>query len=585
MADRSGLLHQVAALSLEERARLELLLVGKRKAGFQEREIVRRSDPTNHPLSFAQQRLWFLEQLLPSVPLYTTAAAIGLSGPFDVAALLRSLNRIVARHETLRAVFLNVEGRPVQAVAPSLILSLPLIDLEALPAPGREGRALGLAAELVERPFDLARSPLLRTVLMRLGRERHVLSVVAHHIVCDGWSVAVFLRELSLLYDAFSTGRPDALPELPIQYADFAAWQAQWLRGEVLEAQIAYWRQRLEGSRPSFDLPLDRPRSIETDFRGSALAWTLSPSLVDGTKTFGERHGATLFMTLLAVLAVLLSRYSGRTDLAVGSPVANRNRRDIEDLIGFFVNTLVLRLDLSGDPSFSDLLGRVRETALGAYAQQDLPFERLVEELQPERELSHSPLFQVMLLLQNALPARRAGAVAMTPLEIGGSAAQFELTLELTETSDGMRGRFRYRTALFHPATLARMATHFRRLLEAAVAEPDCPIGGLPLLSSQEVHQLAVEWNDTAVGVNRIQPVHESVSARAARAPEALAVVIHELFAVQAAARPEAVALVWGGGALSYGELDRWFEPDRSPSAGSRSGARIAGGRTAGEER
>ena len=354
------------------------------------------------PLSFAQQRLWFLDQLEPGSSFYNIPAAVRLHGVLNVAALERTLSEVVRRHEVLRTHFMAVDGEPVQVIEAAAPLQLEVLDLSALEEEAREAEVLRLAQLEASRPFDLWRGPLLRVGLLRLGKEEHVALVTMHHIVSDGWSMGVFINEVATLYAAYVRGEESPLEELPIQYADFAHWQRGWLQGEVLAAQLDYWRAELADAPTVIDLPIDKPRPPVQTYRGAYQPLQLSAALSAQLRDLSRRHGATLFMTLLAAFDLLLCRYAGQEQVLVGTPIANRNRSEIEGLIGFFVNTLVLRGDVRGNPSFSELLRRVRETALSAYAHQDLPFEKLVEELQPERDMSRSPLFQVMFVLQNA---------------------------------------------------------------------------------------------------------------------------------------------------------------------------------------
>ena len=353
------------------------------------------------PLSFAQQRLWFLDQLRPGDAAYNIPAALRVIGDFDKAAFAFAVNEIVRRHEALRTTFVVRDGVAAQAIAPALEIAIPVVDLGALDCELQEAEALCLASEEARRPFDLALGPLLRATTLDLGvrpstgEREHIVMFTLHHIVSDGWSSGVLIREFVALYEAFVAGRPSPLPDLTIQYADYAVWQREWLQGEVLERQLAYWRDRLAGAPPTLDLPTDRPRPATQDHAGATHHFTVGKDIAERLASLGRREGATLFMTLLAAFQLLLSRYSGQRDISVGTPVANRRRLELEGLIGFFVNTLVMRTDLSGDPSFRALLARARETVLGAQAHQDLPFERLVEELQPTRDVSRDPLFQV----------------------------------------------------------------------------------------------------------------------------------------------------------------------------------------------
>jgi len=497
------------------------------------------------PPSFAQKRLWFLEQLEPGRPIYNVPVAFRLDGPLDVPALERSLGEVRRRHESLRTTFRTLGGQPVQVVAPPAppgppaALDLPVSDLTGLAAGERERRALELAGAAAQRPFDLERGPLLRASLLRLGPERHVLLLCLHHIVSDGWSMGVLMNELGALYGAFRAGRPSGLPDLPIQYADYARWQSAWLTGEVLERQLAYWTEKLGGAPPALELPADRPRPAAATFRGATLARDLPGDLAQGLLDLGRREGATPFMTLLAAFQALLHRYTGQEDIVVGSPIANRTRAETEGLIGFFVNTLVLRTDLGGDPTFRELLRRVREVTLEAYAHQDLPFERLVEALQPGRDLSHTPLFQVMLVLQNAqAQGLDLGGVTVTPLEVHNAASKFDLSLFAWEKADGLATAVEYSTDLYDASRIERLLGHLETLLRGVVAGPDQRLSQLPVLSAAERRQVVVEWNATA-------------------GPYPNAERVHDLFSAQARRTPDAVAATLDGQDVTYSELDR----------------------------
>ncbi|MCP4658422.1 MAG: non-ribosomal peptide synthetase, partial [bacterium] len=410
------------------------------------------------PLSFAQQRLWFIDRFDPDSALYGIPTHLRLAGRLDVAALHRTLNEIVRRHEMLRTSFGTEDGVPVQRIRSELPVPLPVLELGRLDAFARaEARRLALAE--ARRPFDLSRGPLLRARLLRLASEEHSLVITVHHIAFDGWSAGVFLGELTALYKAFSTGSPSPLPELPVQYADFAVWQRQWLRrgrpsGEVLERQLAYWREQLRGL-PVLELPTDRPRPVMQSFRGAAESFRLPG---EGLIALSREQGTTLYMTLLAAFQTLLSRYTRQLDLAVGTVVANRNQAEIEPLVGFFVNTLVLRGDLAGNPAIRALLARFREVALGAYAHQDLPCEKLVEELDPERDLSQNPLIQVVFVLQNAPAAPQDLVPGLTAslesVDVGE--AKFDLTVVLGEAEGELVGTAEYGTDLFDATTIRR---------------------------------------------------------------------------------------------------------------------------------
>jgi hypothetical protein len=423
------------------------------------------------PLSFAQQRLWFLDQLEGESAAYNIPAAVRLSGSLHVAALAASLAMLVQRHEALRTAFPMIEGTPVQIIAPSQPVALPLIDLQWLPAEAQALEVQRLATAEARCSFDLAQGPLLRVTLLRLGDAEHVLLVTLHHIVADGWSLGIVVREVAILYDACLHGQPSPLPSLPIQYADFAQWQRTWLQGEVLEAQLAYWRKQLAGAPPMLELPTDRSRSPVQTFKGAALSIGLGVELTQQLQTLSRQTGGTLYMTLLGAFAAFLSLYSGQEEVVIGSPLANRTRQETEGLIGFFVNTLPLRIDLAGDPTFPEILARVRQVTLEAFAHQDVPLEKLVEALQPERGLSHTPLFQVLFVLQNVPtePLSLSG-LTLTLLEIESGTAKFDLTLVMAETAQGLQGMWEYNRDLFDATTIARMARHFQTLLERIVS-------------------------------------------------------------------------------------------------------------------
>ncbi|MFL6199420.1 MAG: amino acid adenylation domain-containing protein [Thermoanaerobaculia bacterium] len=471
------------------------------------------------PLSFAQQRLWFLDRLEPESPFYNVPAAVRLRGRLHPAALAAAFQEIVRRHEALRTRFAEEAGRPVQIVEDDLPFSLPLLDLSGLPE--REMEAACLAQAEARRPFDLGRGPLLRLTLLRLGEDEHLLLAVFHHIVSDGWSLGVFLRETADLYRSFAMGEPSPLPPLPLQYADFALWQRGWLAGEALERQLAWWRRQLEGV-PPLALPTDRPRPAVPAYRGARWPFSLPPEV----GSLARREGATLFMTLLAAFSAVLGRWAGQELMAVGTPIANRTRAGLEPLIGFFVNTLALRADLSGDPTGRELLARCRETSLGAYAHQDVPFEKLVEELRPERDLARAPLFQVLLSLQNApLPGIDLPGLALAPVEVEPETAKFDLTLSAAEVSEGIAAWLEYDVHLFDRATAARLAGHFATLLGSLAADPGRRLSELPLLPEGERHQLLREWPAGAVLGSEEGMIEDRIAAQARRTPDALAVV------------------------------------------------------------
>ncbi len=478
------------------------------------------------PLSFAQERLWVLNQIEPGSAAYNLVAAIRLSGTLNVAALERTLAEIVRRHEALRTIFPAIDGTAGQIILPAGPVALPVDDLGHIAIERREAEAERRAAAEAARPFALESDPLFRARLLRLAEQEHVLVLTMHHIVSDGWSRGVLYREVAALYDAYSAGRSSPLSELPIQYADFASWQRRWLQEDVLEKQVGYWKRQLGGSLPTLDLPTDRPRPPLQTYRGATLSFALPESLCTALRDVGSREDATLFMTLLAAFQTLLQRYSGQDDVIVGSPSAGRTRLETEDLIGFFVNTLALRTDLSGDPSFRELLARVREVALDAYANQEVPFERVVDAIHPQRDLSRSPLFQVLFILQNtpAHPLVLHG-LELRQMDVDAGAAKFDLTLSLVAGAHGYTGHIEYNTDLFDAATIERFAGHYRTLIESAVADPDQPISGLGMLAAQERLRLLEEWNDTARAIPAGECVHTLIEAQATRTPDATAVV------------------------------------------------------------
>jgi alpha-ketoglutarate-dependent taurine dioxygenase/acyl carrier protein len=452
----------------------------KAGAGLISPPLVRVARERELPLSFAQQRMWFIDQFERGNSLYNVPVAIRLTGALNVAALEESLNEILRRHEVLRTTYAEVNGRPVQLISATQTLPLPLTDLRALTRLEREAETRRVAGVEAKRPFDLSAGPVLRAMLLRLADEEHVLLLTTHHIVSDAWTKGVLMQEVAEIYRAFSEGRESPLAELPVQYADYAVWQREWLQGEVLEAQIGYWKEQLAGAPPLLELPLDKPRPAVQTFRGATYNMTFTAALRDALKDLSRHETATLFMTLLAAFQTLLSRSTGTEDIVVGTNVANRNRVETEKLIGFFVNHLLMRTDLGGSPTFRQLLARVREVALNAYAHQDLPFDQLVKALNPKRNSAYHPLFQVLLVLQNApLAAVELPRLTLSPLEQADEIAQFDLALFIEETDAGMTGLWRYSTDLFDAATVARLAENFVALLESIVARPEARIGEL----------------------------------------------------------------------------------------------------------
>ncbi|WP_266160111.1 SDR family NAD(P)-dependent oxidoreductase, partial [Dyella silvatica] len=501
-------------------------------------------------LSFAQQRLWFLDQYESRREVYNIPAAVRLSGQLEVDALARTLNEIVRRHEALRTSFVVVNDEPVQVVAAASRLALQLTDLSHLPAEQREAQAHQQLRDEANQPFDLASGPLIRFRLIRLAETEHVLLLTIHHIVSDGWSMGVVVREVAALYRAFMQGLPSPLPELPIQYADFAHWQRQWLSGELLQQQLSYWKQQLADSPSLLMLPTDRPRPALPSHGGATLSFVLPPALVAAMQALGRQTQSTLFMTLAAAFNVLLARYSGQSDICIGTPIANRNRAEIEPLIGFFVNTLVLRTQVDLALDFNELLQQVRQHTLAAYAHQDVPFVQLVEALQPERHTSYTPLFQVMLVLQNTpMDELSLPGLSMKLLDSESSTAKFDITMTLTEGQQGLQGCIEYNTDLFEAATIERMAGHFSNLLHAIVSEPGQAVGKLPLLGEAERQQLIVGFNHAASTAPQEPP--------AARSSAPGTLCIHQRFERLAQRMPQAIAVIDGEQASSYEQLNR----------------------------
>ena len=462
------------------------------------------------PLSFAQQRLWFIDQFEEGTSFfYNMAAAVQLDGPLDYHALTRTFNEIVRRHQTLRTAFISVDGQPVQFIHPECTLPLPVLDLSGLQEEQRAAELRHLRRQEAQRPFDLSRAPLLRLSLVRLSPLAYVELITMHHIVSDGWSIGVLVREVTALYEAYAGGKESPLPELAIQYTDYAAWQRERLQGERLEQELGYWREQLGGELSSLEFPTDRARPAVQSYRGGHVQFALNADLTGALRQLARREGATLFMVLLAAFQTLLQRYSGQEQITVGTPVAGRERQETEGLIGFFVNTIVLRSDLSGNPTFSELLQRVREVTLASYAHQEVPFEKLVEELHPQRSLSHSPLFQVMMVLQSsAAGTLRLPGLTLTPLPADHFAALFDLLLSLTETEEGISASLQYKQDLFDAGTAEQIALHYQTLLAGIVSNPQERISRLPLLSEIEQKQQLEEWNATdPISVDDMQRV------------------------------------------------------------------------------
>ncbi|MDZ8261463.1 non-ribosomal peptide synthetase [Nostoc sp. ChiQUE01b] len=500
-----------------------------------------------YPLSFAQQGLWFINQLNPDSPTYNIPIVINFKGYINLTALQDSLNEIIRRHEVLRTSFTLIDGQPVQVVNQAVPVTLTVEDLRSLSKNERTQEAQRLAIEFAQQPFDLSAQSLLRSKILQLNEKNYQLLVTLHHIIADGWSIGILIKELAALYEAFSTGKvslrsrsvsqTDAtrsllpqkgtpLPELPIQYRDFVNWQRKWLDGERTQPLLTYWKQKLQGELPVLNLPTDRARSPLSTFKGGRAKLVLSPTLRKELKNLSRQQGVTLFMTLLTAFKILLYRYTGQTDIVVGSPIANRNRAEVDSLIGLFVNVLVLRTDLSGDLSFQELLARVKSTALQAYVHQDLPFEKLVEELQPSRDLSYNPLFQVMFVLQNVpKPNLSLTDVSVTYEEGDNGTSKFDLTLFMDDSKQSLVATCEYNRDLFNADTINRMLGHFQTLLESIVSDPEQRISQLQLLTPSEVQQLLVEWNDTKTDYPQDKCIHQLFEAQVEKTPSDIAII------------------------------------------------------------
>ncbi|HEV2964303.1 MAG TPA: amino acid adenylation domain-containing protein [Candidatus Angelobacter sp.] len=505
--------------SPEQRRQLLARLLRDQSLGQPKAKVVKRA-----PMSFAQQRLWFLEQLIGGSALYNMPCPQRFQFALDVDVLRRSLNEIVRRHEVLRTTFGVSGGTPAQIIATEMNLELPVEDLRDVPPQQRELDAWRLTTEDAHTPFDLRTGPLIRVKLLRLADDDYMFLLTIHHIVFDGWSTGVFFRELTALYSAFITGQPSPLPELAIQYSDFSVWQRDWLQGEVLERQLSYWKGQLADLTP-LNLPADRTRPALPSFRGASHLVHVDVEVIDRLRSLCEEQDATLFMVLLAAFQVLLHRYSGQDDIVLGSPVANRNRAETEALIGFFVNPLVMRTSLAGDPSFRQLLDRVREMTLGAYANQDLPFEILVEDLHPERHFSHNPLFQIVFQLVSMAAADSGNTAQAPPMPtLQMTTSKFDLNLTLFETSAGVLGAIEYTTDLFDASRITRMAGHYAKLLDEIGQDPSQPISKLPLLTGAERRQILKEWNTTAVSFSHQKGVRGAFERNALKEPDAPAI-------------------------------------------------------------
>ena len=491
------------------------------------------------PLSYAQQRLWFLAQLEPESSFYNMPIAVRLSGRLNLEALERSLAEVIRRHESLRTSFSTLDEQPVQLIAPQVTLSLPLIDLSHLSHAEQATQLEQEATAEAGRGFDLREAPLLRVRMLRLAQDEHVLLLTMHHIITDAWSLEVLLREIAALYEAYERGEESPLEELEVQYGDYAVWQRERLKGEELERELRYWREQLRGAPAVLELPTDRVRPPVQTYRGGRQSVRVTSEVVSRLREVGQSEGATLYMVLLGAFSVLLWRYSGAEDVVVGTPVANRTRGEVEGLIGFFVNTLVMRVEVRGEESYRELVRRVREVSVGGYGHQEVPFEKVVEELTPERSLSHTPLFQVMFILQNApMSSLKPGGITLSVLPSENYSAKFDLLLNLTETAQGLVGTFEYSTDLFDSTTIKRMSQHLEQLLESISAEATQSVSELSLLGTEERTRLLAEYSGRE---NRRELTHQC---------------LHELFEAQVARTPEAVAVVFEGCEMTYCELN-----------------------------
>lgn len=535
----SNIAERIAKLP-PDRQELLTRLLKQSQLDLSQNLILPRVRDSNHaPLSFAQQRLWLVLQLDPDNVAYNVPEVLHLTGKTNVAVLAKSFSEIVRRHEALRTTFQIINGEPRQVIGQPEPVTIDVIDLRHLPQSERAAKAKQLVEEDSLRPFDLERGPLIRVKLFMLDDEDHLLLMNLHHIVYDGWSTGVLFNELMTFYNASILGQTPQLPELPIQYADFAIWQREWLTGERLEKQLSYWREKLTGALPVLDLPTDRLRPAIQSHRGAHAGVEFPETLSRKLKAFSNDEGVTLFMTLLAAFKVLLYRYTGQTDICVGMPIANRNRSETENIVGFFINNLVLRSNLKGNPTFRSFLAQVREETLGAYAHQDMPFEKLVEELQPERSMSYMPFFQISFLVQNAFSGEAPFLQDLntSDWEYDVQSAKYDISFSVTELESSLFLLSIYNRDLFDAATIKRLSQHYQILLDSIVADPQQHIAELPLLTEEE-QCLFAEVNDTQI---------EYPAAKC----------IHELFEEQAARSPEAIAVVCDGRELTYEELNR----------------------------
>ncbi|MEM9487449.1 MAG: condensation domain-containing protein, partial [Cyanobacteria bacterium P01_F01_bin.116] len=500
----------------------------------------------NFPLSWSQERLWFIHQLEGPSATYNIPVVLKISGTVQVDALAQTLDAIARRHNVLRTTFDAVDGKPVQVVHDATSSNWPLLienwqdwafDADGKEHPDLDTKIQTFTHQQAQKAFDLTSSPLARATLVQLSPTRSLLFLEVHHIIWDAWSIGVFSQEFALFYKAYSQGQTPAISPLSIQYTDYAVWQRQWLLGDALKSQLDYWKQQLSNAPALLELPIDHPRPSVQSFQGDTHIMRLPTALSQQVNQLAQKHQVTLFMVLLAAFQVLLHRYSGQDDIVVGSPIANRQRAELEPLLGFFINTLALRTHINNSDTVSDLLRQVRRTTLDAYAYQDMPFEQIVEAIQPKRTLAHSPIFQVLFVLQNTpITALELPGLTLTPVAEETQIAKFDLTLEVEETDQGLVGYWIYNSDLFETDTVIRMGHHFETLLQAMVEDESQPLGRISLLSSAERQQILIDWNDTAVTY-----------------PQAS---IHEIFEQQVKLTPDAVAVVYEQEQLSYQELN-----------------------------
>ncbi|MGA9997203.1 MAG: condensation domain-containing protein, partial [Pyrinomonadaceae bacterium] len=536
----SDLTERITALSPEQRALFDAKLKERGLSAPQPQVIPRRKQQNHCRLSFDQERIWFVDQMEPGNPAYNIFSVSSLNGHLDAQLMERALNEIVRRHEALRTTFTEIDGAPRQAISPSLFIPLEVIDLRAMPVDVREREVTRLVNESTSQPFDLARGPLARFGLIRIADNEHILHYTAHHTVLDRWSADIIEVEMAAIYTAFAEDKPSPLPELPIQYGDFAEWQREWLRGEVMEEQIAYWRKRLDGIPHVLELPTDRPRPPIQTFKGARRATTFPKHTLDSLKTLSRQEHATMFMTCLVAFKTLLYRYTNQEDILVGVAVANRNRPETLGLIGYFLNMLVLRTNFSGNPTFRELLRREKAGVTSDFAHGEFPFGMLVREFKPGMDPSRNPLFQaayIYLDFETKTDAQMAGFTP-TPIFWDNGHSRFDMALALTDLTDSLEVIIEYNTDLFDAATIERTLEHFRCMVEAIIADPDTRVGYLSLLNDAERRRVLAEWNET----DRLYPHEKS---------------IHQLFEEQAALTPDEVALEFENQQWTYAELNR----------------------------